>query len=220
MIADQALKRYDACGWWMTCTPTRISGGRMPERVPVESIPTEDENGGRGEAIDRVMKIIIRRRWTILICASSVVLAVIAFACQLPNRYTSEATIFAVQQRVPERYVVPTSTADPSQALEAMVQEVLSRPRLLAVVEELGVHPEERKRLKAEELLELVRRDLKVEPLERMLGRGDVNAFKIAFVAETPQLAQAVTQRLTTLFIQQNLQARTDQATTTSEFLH
>src|SRR5204863_392273 len=85
------------------------------------------------------------------------------------------------------------------------------RSRSIAVIEELGLHPEERKRLKPEELLELVRRDLKVQPLERMLGRGDVNAFKIAFIADTPQLAQAVTQRLTTLFIEQNLKARADQ---------
>ena len=159
--------------------------------------------------------LLIRRRWWIMCTAVFVGLVTIAVSLRMPNRYTSEATIFAVQQRVPERYVVPTSTADPSQALEAMVQEVLSRPRLLAIVEELGLHPEERKRLKPEELLELVRRDLKVEPLERMLGRGDVNAFKIAFVADTPHLAQVVTQRLTTLFIEQNLKTRADQATTT-----
>ena len=107
-----------------------------------------------------------------------------------------------------------------SQALEAMIQEVLSRPRLLAMMDEFGLFAEERKRLKPEELLTLIRRDLKIEPIERMLGRGDVNAFKISFVADNPQRAQLITQRLTTLFIEQNLKARADQATTTTEFLH
>ena len=184
-----------------------------------DNTPQELE-GDLSETLTKAAGLLIRRRWWIMCTAVFVALGTVAFSLKMPNRFTSEATIFAVQQRVPERYVVPTSTADPSQALEAMVQEVLSRPRLLAIVEELGLHPEERQRLKPEELLELVRRDLKVEPIERTLGRGDVNAFKIAFVADTPHLAQAVTQRLTTLFIEQNLKTRADQATTTSQFLH
>ena len=184
-----------------------------------DNTPQELE-GDLNETLTKAAGLLIRRRWWIMCTAVFVALGTVAFSLKMPNRFTSEATIFAVEQRVPERYVVPTSTADPSQALEAMIQEVLSRPRLLAIVEELGLHPEERQRLKPEELLELVRRDLKVEPIERTLGRGDVNAFKIAFVADTPHLAQAVTQRLTTLFIEQNLKTRADQATTTSQFLH
>jgi polysaccharide chain length determinant protein (PEP-CTERM system associated) len=183
----------------------------MPEEEELES--------DLGETLKRSINLLIRRRWLIAGTAVAVALGTIALSFHLPNRYTSEATIFAVQQRVPERYVVPTATADPSQALEAMVQEVLSRPRLLAVIDEFGLLAEERKRLQPEQLFKLIRRDLKIEPLERMLGRGDVNAFKISFVADTPQLAQVVTQRLTTLFIEQNLKARADQATTTTEFL-
>jgi polysaccharide chain length determinant protein (PEP-CTERM system associated) len=53
-----------------------------------------------------------------------------------------------------------------------------------------------------------------------MLGRGEVNAFRISFTADTPQLAYAVTQRLSTLFIEQNRKTRSDQAATTTDFLH
>ena len=183
-------------------------------------MPEEELESDLSDALKKVIDLLVRRRWWIAGTAIAIALGTIAVSFRLPNRYTSEATIFAVQQRVPERYVVPTATADPSQALEAMVQEVLSRPRLLAVIDEFGLLAEERKRLKPEQLFTLIRRDLKIEPLERMLGRGDVNAFKISFVADNPQLAQVVTQRLTTLFIEQNLKARADQATTTTEFLH
>jgi succinoglycan biosynthesis transport protein ExoP len=192
----------------------------MPDKTEQSTQEPEERETDIQDMIRRVSEMLIAKRWVLASVAVTVAFATIAYTLTLPDRYTSEATIFAVQQRVPERYVLPTSTADPSQALEAMVQEVLSRPRLLAVIEELGLHPEQRKRLKPEELLELVRRDLKVEPVTRMLGRGEVNVFKIAFVAETPHLAQAVTQRLTTLFIEQNLKARADQATMTSQFLH
>jgi polysaccharide chain length determinant protein (PEP-CTERM system associated) len=183
-------------------------------------MPDEELESDLSDTVNRGIHLLIRRRWLIAGTAMAIALGTIAVSFRLPNRYTSGATIFAVQQRVPERYVVSTATADPSQALEAMVQVVLSRPRVLAVMDEFGLFAEERKRLKPEELLTLIRRDLTIEPIERMLGRGDVNAFKISFVADNPRRAQLITQRLTTLFIEQNLKARADQATTTTEFLH
>lgn len=186
---------------------------------------TPDDLAGRAEEDDLgqwlrpALSSLIRRRLLVTGIAVATALGTVAASMLLPNRYTSEATIFAVQQRVPERYVVPTTTTDPTQALEAMVQEVLSRPRLLAVIDELSLHAEQKGKLKPEQLINLVRRDLTVEPVERMLGRGEVNAFKISFVAGTPEMAHAVTQRLTTVFIEQNLKTRADQAATTTEFL-
>ena len=43
--------------------------------------------------------------------------------------------------------------------------------------------------------------------------------FRSSFVADGPELAQAATSRFTTLFIQENLKTRADQATTTTVFL-
>jgi succinoglycan biosynthesis transport protein ExoP len=182
--------------------------------------PDIDQEQSLSQTVEKVRGILIRRRWLILGAICTTTLGTIAVSFHLPNRYTSEATIFAVQQRVPERYVISTSTSDVSQALEAMVQEVLSRPRLLEVIDEFGLYPNERKRLQREELIQLFRREVKIEPIERKLGgRAEVNAFKVSFVADDPQMAQTVTQRLTTLFIKQNLKTRADQAATTTEFL-
>src|SRR3954454_20227164 len=128
----------------------------MPDKTEQSTQEPEERETDIQDMIRRVSEMLIAKRWVLASVAVTVAFATIAYTLTLPDRYTSEATIFAVQQRVPERYVLPTSTADPSQALEAMVQEVLSRPRLLAVIEELGLHPEQRKRLKPEELLELV----------------------------------------------------------------
>jgi succinoglycan biosynthesis transport protein ExoP len=180
----------------------------------------EEPEGDLSRTLDRILGLLIRRRWLVLGTASTIALGTIAGLFYLPNRYTSEASIFAVQQRVPERYVVPTATSDVTQALEAMVQEVLSRPRLLGIIQELHLYPSQRTRLQPEQLIQLMRGDITVEPVERKLGRGDVNAFKVSFVANDPQLAQAVTQRLTTLFIEQNLKTRADQAESTTKFLH
>lgn len=178
----------------------------------------EEQEADLGALVGQSIRVLVRRRWLILLTSVAVTLAAIAVLMYLPNKYTSEATIFAVQQQIPERYVVPTANTDASQALEALVQEVLSRPRLLGVIDELGLYAEQQG-LRPDELIELIRKDLTVKPLDRLLSKGDVYAFSVSFTSKSPDLAYRVTQKLTDLFIQQNLQMRTNQAENTSEFL-
>jgi succinoglycan biosynthesis transport protein ExoP len=169
------------------------------------------------QTIDRLLGAIARRRWSVLLPPALATLATLFALSRIPNRYSSEATLLVVQQQVPERYVLPTTTTDIGEALQATTEEVLSRTRLLAIIDEFGLYAKERSR-SPEGLLELMRRDINIKPLESSAGK-DVNSFKISFIANNPQLSQEVTSKLTSLFIQQNLETREHQATTTTNFL-
>ena len=169
--------------------------------------------------ITQVMQFLGRRRWWILLTACATTLATIGAVKLLPNRYTSEATVLVIQQQVPERYVVPTTTTDVSQALQGMTQEVLSRARLLSIIDSVGLYAMERNHLAPEQLLDRMRRDIDIQPLETGPEKRNVNSFKISFVADSAQRAHEVTQRLTSLFIQENVDMRTHQATVTTDFL-
>ncbi|MBV8865950.1 MAG: hypothetical protein JO210_11195, partial [Acidobacteriaceae bacterium] len=137
----------------------------------------------------------------------------------LPKRYTSEATLVVVQQQVPERYVTPTSTTDIGAALEATTQEVLSRTGLLDIITEFDLYPKDRARLSPEELEAKMRKKISIVPIITRPDQKSIDAFKISFAAENPRKAQAVTNRLTSLFIEQNLETREHQATVTTGFL-
>jgi len=174
------------------------------------------------ESLTRILQTIARRRWWVLLPASVMIFSILLVLSLLPNRYTSEATLLVVQQQVPQRYVLPTTTTDIREALQATTQEVLSRTRLLQIIEEFGLYTTERKRLSPEGLLELMRHDIGIEPIEGQSAQSaqkDVNSFKISFISNNPQLAQEVTSKLTSLFIEQNLVTREHQATTTTNFL-
>lgn len=181
-------------------------------------MPELEQETDSSQLAAQILDLVIRRRWLIAGTICGIVSATIAVIFQIPNRYTSEATIIIDAQKVSERYVVPTTTSDINQALEAMTHEVLSRPRMLAIIDELGLYTEQKTRLAQEELTSLMRNDLSIEPLIRP-RQDTTNAFRISFTASTPQLAQQVTSRLTTLFIEQNLKTRSDQAITTTTFL-
>jgi succinoglycan biosynthesis transport protein ExoP len=174
------------------------------------------------DILDRVKGIVIRQRWRILLSAAVVSLGTVAALYRLPNRYTSEATLIVVPQQVPARYVTPTTETNIADALQAMTQDVLSRARLLELIDEFGLYTRERQRLAPEEVLDLMRKNIEIKPADptpEHPDRKDINSFRISFAAEKAPLAQQVTSKLTSFFIQANLKTREDQATNTTNFL-
>lgn len=182
----------------------------MPEAEPQTNL---------NETIEGIFRLIKRRRWWIVFPACVVALGTIAVLSGLPNRYNSEATLLVVQQQVPERYVVPTNSSGLAEELQAMTQEVLSRTRLLGIIDEFHLFTKESKRMAPEEVIDLMRKNIDIKPINEVPERKDFNAFKISFTTDSPRLAQAVTSKLTSLFIQENLKTREDQAANTTNFL-
>jgi len=167
-----------------------------------------------------VLQIAARRRWWIMLVTAASIVCTIVLMSVLPSRYTSEATLLVVQQQVPERFVLPSNTAGIREILQATTEEILSRTRLLEIVEEFDLYSKQRRRLSAESVLALIRHDIEIQPLESGSNDRQLNSFKISFTAESSQLAHDVTSRLTSLFISQNQETRERQATTTTKFLH
>ena len=183
-------------------------------------MPEEEVEGNPGEALGRVLKILVRRRWWIVIPACAIALTTAAVLSKIPNRYTSNATLVVVQQQVPQRYVVPNDTTAMAVALQAMQQEVLSRPQLERIIHNFGLYAKESKRKAPEQIMALMLRDIDIEPIISATPDKDLNAFQISFTTEDPHVAQEVTSTLTSLFIQENLTTREEQAANTTGFLH
>jgi polysaccharide biosynthesis transport protein len=171
------------------------------------------------KTVNQLWSAAVRRRWWILLPACGVALGTIVVSMLLPNRYRSEATILVEPQKVPERYVIPNTTLDIRDALQAMTETVLSRTRLLQAIEEFGLYPKERSRLAPEQLVALMRHNIEIEPIGKDPQGRLVNAFRISFTGEGPDVAQQVTGRLTSMFIEENLKSREEQAAGTTHFL-
>ena len=169
--------------------------------------------------IHKLLHVAIRRRWWLLVPTVVVALGACAASRVLPNRYESVATILVTHQQVPERYVTPNSTYDMREALLIMTDAILSRTQLLQIINEFDLYPQDRKRLAPEELVELIRNNITIEPTGKGTETKDLNSFKISFTGHDPHLAQEVTSKLTTLFIQENLTSREEQSTGTTNFL-
>jgi len=139
------------------------------------------------QTVDRLWGVLARRRWWVLLASALATMGTLVALSLIPNRYTSEATLLVVQQQIPQRFVLPTTTTDMREALQATTEEVLSRTRLLAVIDEFGLYAEDRRHYSPEAILSEMRRDITIQPIESQSPQKDINSFKISFIAHTPQ---------------------------------
>lgn len=154
-----------------------------------------------------------QRKWLILIPVVLLSPAGFAISRYVPDRYRSETLIMVVPQRVPEAYVQSTVTTKIEDRLQSISQQILSRTRLERIVNDFNLYSRERQTGIMEDVIERMRRDIKID----IMKQGD--AFRISFTAERPDVAMKVTERLATLFIDENLKDREVLAVGTNEFL-
>lgn len=158
-----------------------------------------------------------RHRLLFLVCAFLGWAAGTTIGALLPARYRSETVILIEQQRVPEHYVEPNIAIDLQVRLQTMSEQILSRTRLMGIIEKFGLYPKAKGKIDSDAIVEAMRKDIGIN-LVRNDGRG-VSAFKVSYSANSPFIAQQVTAELTSLFIGEDLRNRTLMSENTTAFL-
>jgi polysaccharide chain length determinant protein (PEP-CTERM system associated) len=155
---------------------------------------------------------VARRRAAILIPFLLVSICAAVVIHRLPNRYRSETMILVVPQRVPESYVRSTVTSRIEDRLRSINQQLVSRTRLEPLIREFNLYPDLVASGLMEDVIEQMRKDMETQIL-----RGDT--FRIAYTANDPRTAMKVTERLASLYIDENLRDREVLADGTNQFL-
>jgi len=163
--------------------------------------------------IHEYIEIFLRQKWYIIIPFVIVLAAASIFVIVSPKLYSATATILVTPQKVPEAYIKPTVTSKIEDRLQSIRQEVMSRTRLEQVISELKLYSSEAKSLSREEIISLIKKNIRVEL------KGKEGYFSISYTGEDPRVVTTVTNKLASLFIEENLKLREQQAQGTSEFL-
>ena len=110
-----------------------------------------------------------------------------------------------------------TVTSRVEERLQSIAQEVLSRTRLEQIIarDESSIE-KERKSLSREEVVALMQKDIKIELPTKKEEKG---YFTISYIGRDPNVVTTVANRLASLFIEENLKIREQQAVGTTEFL-
>ena len=119
---------------------------------------------------------------------------------------------------MPQSYVAPNVNDDLQARLASMSEQILSRTRLLLIIQKLHLYGGAQGNLTDDQKIASLRKDIGVE-LVRDPQRQDISAFTISYSAHNPHLAQQVTAELTELFISENLKVRQQESEGTTDFL-
>ena len=171
---------------------------------------------------------ILRRRGKIAaLTALGVLLAAYWVAMALPNIYTSYATVLVEPQSVDDKLVrAGVQGSDINERLHIMSAQILSRPRLSAIIDKVGLYKEESTYMLREEVIDLMRSRIRVEPvvpeLERQAGRARdlaINEFQIFFEDYDAKTAREVAQLLANDFIESHIDSRVVVSQKSLEFI-
>jgi len=162
--------------------------------------------------------LFLRRKWVIVFSVLSILFGASVYCVVTPELYKSSITILVIPQTVPQDYVRSTISVKVEQQLATIKQQVTSRTTLTKAMDELRLFERERKKLSSEAVFARMRKRIEIEVV-RGTSRDSSEAFSLSFLHENPKVAMNAAARLASLFIDENLKTREQQAVGTSEFL-
>jgi polysaccharide chain length determinant protein (PEP-CTERM system associated) len=181
----------------------------MPEQL--------EEQGSQSLDLQHYLGIIRRRHMHFLIPLFIGWVAVWGASWVLPQRYQSSTLILVEQPTMPKNYVTPNISDDLQQRLQTISQQILSRTRLLHIIEQFGLYSGGHAKRTPDDKVELMRKDIDIQLVKD--SREQISSFNIFYSSHNPHLAQQVTSEITNLFINENLEVRQQQSEGTTKFL-
>jgi polysaccharide chain length determinant protein (PEP-CTERM system associated) len=161
----------------------------------------------------------LRRKWYIILPFVVCIVGSFGVYKYLPKIYKTTTLILVQPQTVPENYVRSTITDSVVSRLNTISQEILSRTRLENVIQEFNLYADIRNKAPMETIVEMMRKTIEVKVESRSQNERTQNSFSISYEGREPRTVMMVTNKLASLFIEENLRVRESQAERTSEFL-
>jgi succinoglycan biosynthesis transport protein ExoP len=143
-----------------------------------------------------------------------------------PPVFRSTATILIEEQEIPRELVRSTVTSFADERIQVISQQVMTRTTLNQIIQRYDLYGRERRFLSTEEILERMRKDIKVQTVnadvtDRRSGSRSAAtiAFTLSYDYSTPASAQRVANELVSLYLNENLKTRRQKAEETLAFL-
>jgi uncharacterized protein involved in exopolysaccharide biosynthesis len=133
-----------------------------------------------------------------------------------PDVYEANTLILVDPQKVPERFVATTVSMDTLSRLDTINQQLMSSTRLQRIIDTYDLYRPMKGHYTQEEIIQEFRSNIRVEGLS---AGPNGHSFRIYYRGHSPALVAQVTNQLASLFIEENLKVREQQAEGTSEFI-
>lgn len=168
----------------------------------------------------RVLEILRRRALLAAAVFAIVLAAAISFALYLPDLYRATALVL-VERQVSEAIVRAPVSGELESRLYVIKQEILSRDRLIGLIDRFDLYPDLRQRAGVDEVLMQARNDIVVQPAgpEQLSGRTKTVSFTLSYTGDSRETVADVTNAVAAFYVQHNQLMRSEEAIRTTQFL-
>jgi polysaccharide biosynthesis transport protein len=164
--------------------------------------------------------VVRRRKWWFIVPLVVCTLGGVLLALVLPKEYKSEAEIGIATPTLSPELLRGVSSLDNDERRRAISQQLLSPAVLERVVREEQINPAAPVADTAAWLRSNVERNIDVpKPIGQTTDTKTLDRIKLGYVDSDPQRAQRITQRLATVFVEENSKLRTVRAENTAAVL-
>lgn len=161
----------------------------------------------------------VRKYWRIAIPPAFALACLCSLlALKLPNSYSSDFLIYIQPQRISSKIIDDPEKEEMKERLEALLQEILSRPRLRAIIDQFSLYPALTGPIGKTKAVEEFRKAIEIGPAKSATGIRLVQTFRIGYSHKDPQVAFEVAQAISDLFIEESLVTRRSETQGTEEF--
>lgn len=156
---------------------------------------------------------IIKRRAMLSASVFLLALAIgVAYCLLWPPIYQATCLVVVQPQKIPTAIIQSTVTSKIQERLQIITQQVLSRTRLMELIERFNLYPQMRQQFTPDDLAQHMRKDINIKLTTK-------NYFSIEYTyGEAPTVA-AVTNALAAFYVDSNLRIREEDAVGTARFL-
>lgn len=166
---------------------------------------------------------VLKRHWMAITIGFVVILSIaVLVIIALPSVYESKGTILIESQQISKDFVQGTAATFADERIEVIKQRVLTRENLYKIIEKHGLYKSKRQSMTSSEVIDSMRKNITVSMVSAETGKRNNKvtiAFDLVFDSERADIAYKVTNELVTLFLDENVKARTESATETTAFL-
>jgi succinoglycan biosynthesis transport protein ExoP len=166
-----------------------------------------------------------RRLWLIASFSFGMLIAIL-LALLLPSKYRSAGTILIEQQEMPQDFVRSTVTSYADQRVQVISKRVMTTETLLNIIRRYDLYPKLRATGTREAVIKQMTKDIALKMISADVidprsghPTSATIAFEVSYISRNPDLAAKVANELTTLYLNENLNNRTQTARDASQFL-
>lgn len=185
------------------------------------AIPEDDS-----KTLQDYLDALRRRGATALKLAAAVLVLGLIVIFLWPNTYRSTATILIEDPEIPPGLVPTTVTTFAARQVQYINQRVMTRTNLSQIIEKFNLYPDERKYLPTLLLVEGVQKSVMIDVIDVQMPdqatgqrMNTTIAFTVGFENQDPNIARQVANELVSLYLAENVRARTEQTAQTSQFM-